>query len=382
MKRNFPLRRFLPPRFAWRTGNRFELLIDGEQYFPRMLAAIDQAKRTISMEMYLVASGNLFAQFRDALLRATQRGVQVRLLLDDFGSQSLRAPDRQILQRGGVELAFYNRLRWRKGLRNLFRNHRKLLLVDQQCAFVGGAGLTDDFISTATRPGWHEVMLRIDGPVIGDWQQLFDRTWLRLRERWQQPATAPIESIAAGSRGRVCASSGLRAHHVTQSLYQRIRTSQRRIWLMTPYFLPSLKLRRLLMEAARQKLDVRILVPGEHTDLPAVRQASRRHFLHLMRSGIRIHEYQPRFIHAKMALCDDWVSTGSTNFDRWNLHWNLDANQEIDDAAFASQVAQLFAADIAQSVELDHTTWENRPWRYRLREWLASALDRWLSKLS
>jgi phosphatidylserine/phosphatidylglycerophosphate/cardiolipin synthase-like enzyme len=381
--RTLQLRQLLPPRFPWRDGNQFELLVDGEQFFPHMLDAIHRARHSIALEMYLVSSGQVFTQVSQALLDAAARGVHIRVLLDDFGAKGLSLADRQAFAVSNIEVLFFNRLRWRQGVSNLLRNHRKLLLVDRELGYVGGAGLTDEFMHThGTALPWHELMLAIRGPAIDDWVALFERTWFGMSTRWFKQRRAPHTAPVSGAqRGRVCASNGPRAHHVAQSLYQHLQQSRQRIWLVTPYFLPSLKLRRLLIQAARRHVDVRVLVPGELTDHPAIRHASRRHYARLLRGGVRIFEYQPRFIHAKLALCDDWASIGSTNFDRWNLHWNLDANQEIDDPVFALQAQHQLEQDFALSEELHYASWEQRPLYLRCLEWLNGRLDRLLDRL-
>lgn len=381
---HYSLPKLLPPRFSWRDGNQFELLIDGAHYLPVMLNAIDQAQHSIELEMYLVSSGDVFTQFSTALINATQRGVVVRIAFDDFGARLLNGADKQRLQVAGTHLQFYNRLGWRKGISNLFRNHRKLLLIDQQRAFVGGTGLCDEFLhNNSDDTPWHEVMLSIRGPVVADWYELFERTWFRSRKKFFSAPNNVVAPMRAGTqRGRVCASRGLHAHYVTQSLYLQIHRSQRRMWLVTPYFLPSLQLRHVLIDAAKRKLDVRILVPGQLTDHPRIRQASRRHYARLLKNGVRIYEYQPRFIHAKIALCDNWVSLGSTNFDSWNLRWNLDANQEIDDSGFADALQKLLLQDFAQSEELHYETWQQRPWYSRMQEWFNGKLEQLLNRLN
>jgi phosphatidylserine/phosphatidylglycerophosphate/cardiolipin synthase-like enzyme len=381
MKGAHPLRQLLPPRFAWREGNQFELLVDGEQYFPHMLNAIAQAQHSIELEMYLASSGKVFTQFKQALLTAASRGVKVRLLFDDYGTQAVLGADRQALAVPGIELLYFNKLRWRQGVSNLLRDHRKLLLIDRQLAYVGGTGLTDEFLDGATQAHWHEVMLAIRGPVLDDWRMLFDRSWFGLRKSWLKPQRVSATHAAGRQLGRVCASNGLRAHHVAQSLYQQLAQCRRHVFLVTPYFLPSLKLRRLLISAAQRQVNVCILVPGQNTDHPAIRYASRRHYARLLRNGVRIFEYQPRFLHAKIAMCDDWVSIGSTNFDRWNLLWNLDANQEIDDFACAQQVLTLLQANLHQSEELHYASWQQRPFYLRCLEWFNGKLDEWLTRL-
>lgn len=382
--RYLPLRQFMPLRFPWRDGNRFTLLSDGRQFFPRMLDAIAAAERSICIELYLVGAGAVFTRFQEALAAAVRRGVRVRMLLDHFGSLELPPPQHAELQRQGIELALYNRLRWRAGLRNLFRDHRKLLVVDDRVAFTGGAGLTDEFLDGKDgEPPWHELMVEARGPVVADWRALFERGWEGSNSIRRAAGATPAPPIEQGTqRGRVVASSGPRTHLVMQSLYRRLRETRQRLWLVTPYFVPSWKLRRELTKAAERGVDTRILVPGPRTDHPALRQASHRFYARLLKNGVRIFEYQPRFIHAKVALCDRWVSIGSTNFDRWNFHWNLDANQEIEDEAFALTVLALLEQDFAASLELHYDTWQQRAWWWRLLERITGAIDRRLSRLS
>jgi cardiolipin synthase len=380
-------RRVFATPFPWRDENRFQLHIDGSQYLSRMLETINVAQRSISLEMYLCASGRVFEQFRDALAAAAQRGVAVRINLDGFGSLQVSQVDRDALRNAGVQLKFYNPIRLKQGLKNLLRNHRKVLVVDGTVAFTGGAGLSDEFLfDRATEPAWHDLMLEISGPCALDWQTLFDHTWRglqRKRDSYRPIRVTPASTPAPQSTnlGRVVTSYGPQAHHVLQSLYQRIASAHHRAWIATPYFVPSWKFRQRLMQAARRGVDVRILVPGQHTDHPALRQASRHYFAGLLHHGVRIFEYQPRFVHAKVALCDGWSTVGSTNFDRWNLRWNLDANQEVDDINFATQLGTMLDYDFAQSIELHKQDWQQRPWYQRWQEQLTGWLERWSDRL-
>ena len=164
-------------RYPWRPGGHFQILIDGPQFFPVMLDAIESASNFIFLESYLMESGRITDRFVSELIKAHQRGVKIYILLDDYGSYYLKVEDRQRLWEGGIQLAFYNPTSFRKMYQNLFRNHRKLLLVDNKLAFVGGAGLSDDFMQPShSVMNWHEVMLQIEGPVIQDWFDLFSRT--------------------------------------------------------------------------------------------------------------------------------------------------------------------------------------------------------------
>lgn len=357
-------------RFPWRKGNRFRLLVDGDRYFPAMLAAIDGARHYVLLLMYLCESGQVADRFIEALTAAAARGVRVHLLLDDFGSLPLRRPDRQRLLDGQVELVFCNPLRVGRWNRNLIRDHRKILVVDGEIAFTGGAGLADQF-DPAVHPElyWHDLMLEVRGPCVGDWQTLFRETW----EKWAGrplPMAAPLLSPLSGGRpGRVAVQGPARNRaDIVRSLIRRIRRARQRIWLATPYFLPSWKLRRTLRRQVRVGTEIRLLLPGPHTDNPPVRALGGRYYEKLLRDGIRIFEYQPRFLHGKVHLCDDWVSLGSTNLDRWGYRWNLDANQELQDPEIVGELKRLFEQDFAASQEFEYAEWLNRSVLERMAE--------------
>lgn len=369
-------------RFSWRDGNRFALLIDGDQFFPRMLDSITHARKFIWLEFYLFESGVVATRFIDTLLAAADRGVSVKLLLDDFGSRGLSRYEHHRLQHPNIEICFYNKLRWAKLFDNMARDHRKLLIVDGETAFVGGAGITDEFAPPDSRDlQWRETMLEVAGPALQDWQTLFSEVWLESRNNRIEESFVKPEVNPDGKKGRVTIARGLRAQGIMRSLINHIRASERRVWLSTAYFVPSWKLRRALRRAARQGADVRLLLPGPKTDHPAVRIASHRYYTRLLKGGIRIFEYQPRVLHSKALICDQWVSIGSSNFDRWNLRWNLEANQAVDDEQFAETAARMFVDDFAESREIVLKQWLKRP-GYRIwREKFWGKVDRWLHRL-
>jgi cardiolipin synthase len=368
--------------FPWRPGNRFELLVDGRQFFPRMLEAIEKAQRYVLLEIYLFESGAVATRFIDAFVRAASHGVKVKLLLDDFGAQGLSPRDRERLVQGGVELLLYNPIHLRKHLRNMFRDHRKLMIVDGEVAFVSGAGITDEFDSPEDPDqSWRETAARIHGPVLADWQELFVHLWNRHAPNPLELAVPTPLAEADDMRGRVTITTALARQDIKRSLYKRVRRAQHRIWLATAYFVPSRKVRRSLKQAARRGVDVRLLLPGPYTDHPAIRHAGRRFYTGMLRAGVRIFEYQPRFLHAKTILCDDWVSIGSSNLDRWNLRWNLEANQEVEHAAFGESVKIMFDEDFLNSIECLYEVWRRRPWHARLREHLWGRVDMWLESL-
>lgn len=366
-------------RFPWREGNRFELLVDGEDFFPAMLQAIDDARDYVLLEIYLFKSGKIATQFIDALIKAVKRDVEVYLLLDDFGAKGLERNDRLRLIEAGANLTYYNPLRYGKLRRNLFRDHRKLLIVDGAVAFVGGVGITDDFRAGRLGHGpWHETVACIRGPNVADWQEVFEQNW----NLWSGPnldLLAVNAKPVPGGLGRIVTNSPSRME-IKRSLIKRIRGAEHRVWIATAYFIPSRKIRRALRHAARRGVDVRLLLPGRFTDHPAIRHAGRRFYGRLLRNRVRIFEYQPSFLHAKFILCDSWVSIGSSNIDRWNLRWNLEGNQEVEDQSFTDSVKALFEKDFAQSQEYHDEKWHHRWWYQRLPEWFWGKVDLWLER--
>ena len=376
------VRRYQKYRYPWRAGNHLRLLRDGNEFFPRMLEAIGSARHCILLEMYLYESGVVADRFIDALVLAAGRGVPVYVLLDHFGSLGLSEDDLLRLQRGGVKVIFYNPLHIGKWFNNLARDHRKLLLVDGATAFVGGVGITDDFDPpSAVHRRWRETMVEFSGPVVIDWQDMFLKVWNSGTSARLQLTTPAGRPVAHGIQARALVSAGLLRQENMRSLIRHIRSAEHRVWISTAYFLPGWRLLRALYTAAHQGADVRLLLPGAHTDHPGVRHAGRRYYARLLRNGVRIFEYQPRVLHSKVVVCDQWVTIGSSNHDRWNLRWNLEANLACDDASFAAQAVAMFEQDYADSVELVYDQWLRRPWHVLWWERFWARVDLWLNRL-
>ncbi|WP_106477497.1 phospholipase D-like domain-containing protein [Phytohalomonas tamaricis] len=381
----------------WREGNRFVLLPEGQRYLPVLFEAIDQANHSILLELYAFDEGELAERFITALTRAAERGVIVLLLLDGAGAWGMSSQSQQRLLNAGVALRYFNpltakrllsvkRLTSLKRLRtSISRDHRKILIIDGQVAFTGGFGAMDYFLN-----GWFEVAVRIEGPCVNDWIALFHSVWAsRLSQGSGDPALMQRvinhmrdTAVESHMNGRVIWGGGYRYQAIRRSLHHRINTAQRRVWLCTPYFAPTLSLRRLLVRAARRGVDVRLLLPSDvHHDHPTVRYAGQRFYARLLRGGVRIYEYQPDFIHAKFAICDDWSTVGSCNFDHWSLQWNLEANQEVENAEFSHELAMIFERNFAKSYEISSLVWEQRPYWQRIREWCFGTLDALITRL-
>jgi len=362
--------------FPWRDGNNIQFLVDGHQFYPAMLNGIASAKKYILMEMYLFESGKVADQFISAFTEAAQRGVGVQLLVDAYGGLGLSKNDRLRLIHSGVQLIFYNPLMFRKLKRNLFRTHRKYLVVDGVKAFVGGAGITDCFQG---KDAWRETVIEVQGSVVLDWQILFTRNF----KKWSDsvvPDLVEQAKVAKGVLARLAYTSGGTRLEIKKVLLNRMNNSHDSIWLASAYFIPTRKIRKALRQAALNGKDVRLLLPGRVTDHPAVRYASRRYYARLLRFGVRIFEYQGRFTHTKMVLVDDWFTIGSSNMDRWNFRWNLEANQEVEDQSVANNAREIMLADFKVCREIKYINWVNRSKMNRIKEWIWGRLDMFLTK--
>ena len=369
------------PPLPWRTGNRHRLLINGSEFFPAIIEAIDQARERIEVELYLVESGVTTDHFIEALIRATRRNVTVRMLIDYVGSKRFRARDRNRLNDNGVSLRLYNRFQTKRPFHNLARDHRKIITIDDQTAFVGGAGISDDFSPDIHgKKAWRELMLEINGPTVQDWRALFERAWDQHQgppglQHWRQRIydftqthKKHLRLNTSEPQARVNGSRGMGSEQIKGALVTELRKARYTAWFASAYFYPPRKLRKALEKAARRGVDVRLLLPGSRTDHPSIRYAGRTYYQSLLEAGVKIYEYQPSFMHMKIAVVDDWITAGSCNFDRWNLRWNLEANQEIIDPDFANQVRDMLVEDFKNSRLYTLQSWPDRPLLQKLKE--------------
>ncbi|OZG71309.1 hypothetical protein BTA51_21975 [Hahella sp. CCB-MM4] len=348
-------------RYPLRQANSFELIVGGDAYLARLLELVNSATREILIEMYLVEQGRAFDLLWVALDEALERGVSVYLLLDGFGSRQV-LPFLQEQKRYRINLHFvaYNPISLKRIKSNFHRDHRKLIIVDQMVSVVSGFGINDDFYGeiigrpVSAEPPWLDTAIVAEGEVVRDWRQLFCQVW-KVGEVSIDGSMLSDGSNAlsdGNTPGRVAYGAGLARQDIVREFGARVRKATSRVWIISPYFLTSWRIRRLLRRVSRQGVDVRILVPGAFTDHPPVTYASRRYYLRLLRAGVRLYEYQKSFIHSKVYVCDDWVSIGSYNLDHWAYRFNLEANQEVVSKEFSDQVGSFYQNCIDHSTEI------------------------------
>ncbi len=349
--------------------NNVELLIDGEQAFPAMLAAISDAKRSIVLESYIFASDATGKKFLDALVDRAASDVSVRVMVDGVGSWATD-PDfwRPLLEAGG-RVEYYQPLQpWRRRWGIWRRNHRKLLVVDDVVGFIGGINIGDDYAPLSWGgKAWHDVHARVEGPVVRELVRLFNRGWRNMTgERWNGSLAHPQRR--GGTTLQVLESALTRRYSVRRAYLRAIRKARRTIRICNSYFIPDHHFRHALRDAARRGVKVQLLVAGK-TDILAVRYASRALYARLMNAGIEIYEWTERVLHAKTAVVDgEWCTIGSYNIDARSLLHNLEANIACVDKRLGAAMDQTFERDIAKSSRIDRATWHRRPLTEKLVE--------------
>lgn len=362
-------------QYPWRYNNTFQILVDGADYFSSMLSEIKKAKYQVLFESYLFQSGDTANDFITELCAAKKRGVKVFILLDEYGAKGLSRKDKQKLITEKIELIDYNPVNFFYLGKSLKRDHRKLLVIDDTVAFIGGAGITDEFNSSISPDYWHDVMLKVKGSLVFDLIHSFNKIWQK-----QKPSSlaSSIPSIATPeqikNKSRVLISAGAEKNEIIRAIINHIRSSKKRVWLTSPYFISSWKIRRALRYAAKKGIDVRLIFPGPCSDHIWVTYGIQRYYQRLLRSNIAIYEFQPRFSHAKIILCDDWFTIGSSNFDRWNQFLNLDVNIEIYDPQSHQQIIKLFESDFSDSTLIILNQWNTRSFIQHVKEWFAGLM--------
>lgn len=359
-------------------GNRVTSLINGDQIFPAMLAAIEESQHTICFETYIYWSGEIGKRFSESLCRQARRGIRVHVLIDWLGSSKMDEALIDQMSEAGVEVERYRPLRWYHLARMNHRTHRKLLVVDGKIGFTGGVGIADVWLGNADAPShWRDSHFRLEGPAVAQMQAAFMDNWIKTRSRVQHERDYfPPLDMVGDCQAQVFKSSSREGCESARLMYLlSIAAANDKITLANSYFVPDDLSIDTLVAARRRGVTVQILVPGRRTDMPIVRRASRARWGRLLAAGIEIYEYQPTMYHCKVMVVDGiWTSVGSTNFDSRSFRLNDEANLNVYDAGFAQQEMQNFARDLTRSKRITLAQWKRRPWSEKVVEFLAGLL--------
>ena len=359
-------------------GNKVETLLNGDQIFPSMLAAIRAAQSTITFETYIYWSGSIGREFVDALTERARNGVRVHVLLDWVGSLKMDQALIDEMKQAGIQLERFHEPHWTHWDKLNNRTHRKLLVVDGRIGYTGGVGIADQWRGNARSPQeWRDSHFRVEGPVVAQMQSVFLDNWMRatgavLHGDAYFPTLRPAGDLSA----QMFSSSPSGGSESMQLMYQLAITAARRsIELANSYFVPDEMTIRILVEAARRGVKVRVIVPSGHIDSEIVRKASRGSWGPMLQAGIEIAEFQPTMFHVKSLVVDGvFSSVGSTNFDNRSFRLNDEANLNVLNREFGATQQRVFEQDWALARPITLVEWQARPWRERLLERLATLL--------
>ncbi|TRZ97489.1 MAG: cardiolipin synthase ClsB [Rhodocyclaceae bacterium] len=367
-------------------GNRLDLLETGSEYFPALLAAIEQASVEIRLESYIFENDITGHQIAGALTRAAQRGVAVHVMVDGFGARGFMQHLGGDLLAGGVEVLVYGpdvspfTLR-RHRLRRL---HRKLAAIDARIAFIGGINIIDDMHTPGQIPPRQDYAVRIEGPLLAPihasmrhlWQLV---RWTSLPRRyksavWRRVITTPCGEAAAAFLVR----DNLRHRRdIEEGYLEAIRAAHREILVANAYFLPGRRFRNALIDAARRGVKVTILLQGQ-VEYVLLHYATHALYGVLLSAGVHIHEYHKSFLHAKVAVIDGtWATVGSSNIDPFSLLLSREANLVVKNAAFAGKLlASMRRALEGGAREVRSEDWKKHSLPARIASWLAYTMVR------
>ena len=359
----------------------FEVLTNGDQFYEAELHAIAAAQKTICLEAYIFQTGKIADRYRDALAQRARAGVKVNVLLDGLGSVGTTERYFAELKNLGGRIGWYHPLKWHTIPDYNNRSHRELLIVDGKIGFVGGAGVADHwYTGHKGNPRWRDTMVRVEGDAVPNLQSAFAENWLEACGEvihggdYFPMDLAPNESTALVVPSTPSAGGSTRARTLFQLL---VASAQKSIFITTPYFLPDRSMMDELLRAHQRGVEIRIVVPGKRSDHMLTRSASRFSYGALLKVGVRIFEYQPAMIHAKILMIDGlWAVVGSTNMDHRSFGVNDEVNLAVRDRGFTARLERDFARDMAESRVVTYDEWRRRPLLQRAPEILGWVLQR------
>ena len=361
------------------AGNAIEFLNNGDAFYPRMLDAIADAQRSITIEAYIYWAGHIGVQFARALAERARAGVTVKILLDAIGSSSIGAEILRTLDDGGCQVAWYNPIHWYTLGRFNNRTHRKSLIVDGRVGFTGGAGIADHWRGNARGPNeWRDMQIRLEGPAVTPLQAGFAHNWQQATGELLSGGTyyPSIEHSGRLSAQTLMSSPESGGSTVRTMYYLSIVCARRSIYIANPYFLPDAVAIDTLIDARTRGIDVKIMVSGIRNDNWLARQNSVRLYGRLLEAGIEILEYNRTMLHHKTMVVDGvWVTVGTANFDDRSFSHNEESNVCIFDRGEGARMQQVFCDDMAACERVEHSTWQRRGLWARTQELVASFFE-------
>ncbi|MFJ7045017.1 phosphatidylserine/phosphatidylglycerophosphate/cardiolipin synthase family protein [Streptomyces sp. NPDC101112] len=363
-------------------GNDLVPLRNGDEIFPAMLGAIRSARHTIDMMTFVYWRGQIARDFAAALAERADAGVRVRLLLDGFGAKEIEGRLLDLMTDAGVQVAWFRKPVWLSPFKQNHRCHRKALVVDEHTAFTGGVGIAEEWCGDARTPSeWRDTHVQVRGPAVDGIAAAFAQNWAECHDELFDHRDRFTEHPQVGSSVvQVVRGSASIGWQDMQTLIRVMLTSaEERFRLATAYFAPDTYFIDLLRDTARRGVRVEILLPGPHTDQRACQLAGQHHYTRLLQAGVRIRQFQPTMMHAKIITVDSVAALiGSTNFNRRSMDHDEEVMLAVLDEEFTAALDRDYDADLENSVDIDLARWRRRAWLQRAKEAAVTPIRRFL----
>ncbi|MFL6213702.1 MAG: phospholipase D-like domain-containing protein [Blastocatellia bacterium] len=359
-------------------GNSFSIYNNGDQFYPAMMAAVEQATRSITIEAYIYWEGRIGMRFAEAFAARAREGLPVKILLDAVGSSTIGNDILKTLEAGGCQVEWYHPVRWYSLNRVNNRTHRKSLIIDGRLGFTGGAGIADHWLGNAEdKDHWRDIQVRITGPAAMTLQTGFARNWLETTGELVigPDYFPPLEETGEMAIQSILSSPETGSSTVRVMYYLSIVCARKSILIANPYFVPDRAALDILIEARRRHVAVKIMVAGIHNDSRLARFNSTRLYGPLLKHGIEIYEYNRTMLHHKYMVCDGvWSTVGTTNFDNRAFALNDENNVCLYDRSVAAEFERIFADDLKACARVELDEWRRRGVLTRSAEVFASFL--------
>ncbi|MBR5849561.1 MAG: cardiolipin synthase [Alistipes sp.] len=330
-------------------GSRFEIFADGASKMEALLDAIEKAEHHIHLQYYIIDNDETGRRLRDALVRKAKSGIEVRLLYDDVGSRSLGKEFFAPMIEAGIEVHEFLHVQFPRFTSKVnYRNHRKVVVIDGRIGFFGGMNIADRYVKGNRLGAWRDTHFRVEGGIVGGLQMSFLNDWHAttnqqqcFTERYYRVENCPTQNVvqllSGGPLGQW--------RTLQQAAGLAISRAKRRIWIETPYYLPSEPLNNALQTAALAGIDVRLMLPLR-SDAPLVDLAVHSYLDDMLKAGVKVLFYTGGFLHSKLMLIDDELAVvGSANLDFRSFEHNFEINGFVYDRDFVAQLAALYQQD-------------------------------------
>ena len=377
----FPLMAAMATGATLQTGNLVEVLLDGDQTYPRLLDDLRAAQRSISLQLYYGAPGRMADALGQILIERARAGVRVFVLYDAFGTTDIPARHRDALRAAGVVVEAFRPIRLSTLHLAQNRSHVRGIIVDGRVGWTGGFGIDDKWLGDGrTNGSWRETNVRFEGPAVRQLQAAFVAAWAEATGvMLTGHATLSPHENGVAAAGLLYSTPTLGSTAAERFFALSIAGARQTLYITNAYFAPERSFIDMLAAAAKRGVDVRILTAGARTDVNIVREAGRAWYSTLLEAGVRVYEWQPTTLHAKAFVVDgQWSTIGSMNFDNRSMALNDESTLMILDPTIGRQMNQIFADDLRHADEITMATFQQRSWWARLTERVANLVTRLL----